>query len=500
MGSILRTIAFAVLGIGLSSCMVLPGPQKQISIENRRPMTPTSTTVFTLEPEGDEKPLEELNATLEHWLHVAPDGEPRYRGILRLEPEDLYERVRTAITEGADRITLESYKFDATGRDQLTLVDYVGPDGKRIGYDAYRYRQLARPSAPESQTFYGYDDMAWWEYPQLLLDVPIYGIIGLKEFVLELVKSPMSAFDTAFIGGLASDHSPVSPTTLERFGGAIGQDWRDGWTALGWRFRFRERHTPVDLVLDLFSAVPVVGGLFAPRMPPVDADPLSSLSRTRDTKLFISRGIHGGGRHRQHFDVFADWLRDEQIAARVAVIPYRYGGMFDTIWSALNLSSGMGYDEARQIIDLHGVRRGDHISLVGFSGGVERSIGATRALHRAGVSVDQVVGIAGPFVGPSCAERSTVFLGDDPIGDPVLITAWLFRGLFFWMPSNATIEVVEGAGKHHTPGIPHGADRKPATGYLYPLAQTLRERSWRPRKERGPTERVEPLRIPKTND
>ena len=63
----------------------------------------------------------------------------------------------------------------------------LGDDGERIGSDHLLYQE--EPPAPGGPATIGYSSMSWWEYPQLLLDFPIYLVIGVKELAGEIIKS-----------------------------------------------------------------------------------------------------------------------------------------------------------------------------------------------------------------------------------------------------------------------------------------------------------------------
>ena len=104
------------------------------------------------------------------------------------------------------------------------------------------------------------------------------------------------------------------------------------------------------------------------------------------------------------------------------------------------------------------------VELVGFSGGVQRFISTSRILRASGVSVNRLVGVAGPYSGVSCASKTRILLGDEPLADPVLLAAHAVNVIFFLFPSNVQAHRVEAAGGHYTPSFPQALTRAPRWG------------------------------------
>ncbi|MBI4602574.1 MAG: hypothetical protein HY721_11500 [Planctomycetes bacterium] len=428
---------------------------------------PWAVTTFRAAPlEEGERPLSELRETLEHWLGPGARGEPRWRGALEPEPADLYERLAAAIDGGAGSITLTAYRYDAAGLDSITLVDYTDERGVLLGSDHVAFPVL--PAPPGGRRSTGYGSLAWWEYPQLLLDYAVYGVLGLKELAGEAVKSPLSFLSAGWIGPLSEGRSPVSPVSLERAALAVAEDWRNGWTALTWRFRVRSRHTPLDLLRDAIAAVPIAGPLFDHRAPPADSAPPASTSR-----IAVTQGIHIGGGDEQYLAAWVRALEEARPGVVVGAAPYRYGSLFDTLWSLLNISHGMGYDLAARLVFEEDVGPGDSVEIVGFSGGAQRALAAARALRSGGITVHRIAGVAGPMAGSSCARETVLLLAEPATDDPVVLTAHLVASLFPILPSNVEVSTVPGAGGHHVPFLPDGATRAPRLGYARRLAEVV---------------------------
>jgi hypothetical protein len=456
-----------------SGCLFLPARAGLERIKAERP-APDDVTVFRESPGPGERPLSELRETLEYWNGTGPGGTPRWKGVLVPEPADLYARLLQTIGGGADSITLRAHVYDAVGHDQATLVDYMGADGNRIGWDhvVLPPDTTNGPDAsppPGGSAIHGYFNMAWWEIPHLLLDIPVYLAIGAKELAGEVVKTPISFVSSAWIGPVVEGRNLISPVCLSRGAGAVAEDIRNGLTAFTWRFRARSRHTPLDLLRDLAAAVPIVGPLVDWKTPPEDDAPPPQTSF-----IALSQGLHAGGEGEQYT---AAWKRAvEEMRPEVVVrsLPYSHGGLGDTVWSLLNISNGSGYDLAARIAFDEAVGPGDGVEILGFSGGVERARVASRALRTAGITVNRTVGVAGPAGGYSCARESVLLLSAGMFDDPVVLYARLWDVLLWPFPSNVAIAAVPEAGSHHLPYFPNGATRAPERGYAQRLEEYLR--------------------------
>ena len=415
-------------------------------------------TRFSADAGPEEESLSRLRRSVEYWNGDA-GGTARWSGVLQPDRPTLYRDVLDLIDGGEREIALESYPFGAIGADVLSLVVYRRSNGEAIGWDYTIASESPKPR--RHRGFVGYDDLRWWEYPQFLLDVPVFTVIGLKEFAGELVKAPLSFFDVAIVGALSSNRVPlVSIPTLERGAAATLEDLENGLQALLWRFRVRSAHNPFDLLQDLLGAIPLVGHYFGPRSPRSDED-----APRPATHVAISNGIfHGSGRQQ-----LAEPWRREIVELRpdadVFVASNRHGGFLDVVWSLANLSHGYAYDLAGDIAYRKGVGPGSSVEILGHSGGAQRSIVASRLLRIGDIDVSDTYGLAGPTLGPSAAERSTLLLNPSPTVDPVSDIGRSLPWVFFFMPNNVTIDLVRGAGPHRKPFFPNGATRAPEDGY-----------------------------------
>lgn len=451
-----------------TGCLFLPGRNKLDLVKKSRPSFPWAETVFKKNPGPEERDLAELRRTLSFWTAKDPAGSPRWKSVLQPSSPDLYQRVLQAAQNdsGNDKVVLVAYRYDAIGLDTLTLVDYFDGNNRHLGWDYVPY--TAMPEGKGKRITTGYDDIPWWGYPQLVLDVPIYLAIGLKEFCGEIIKSPLSAIDAGWLGTATAGRSPFSPVCLAWAGKGFAEDWRNGLTALSWRFRVYHRHTPLDLGQDLLGAIPIFGPMFEQNR---TIPSLSSLPP--QTVIAYSQGIHAGDADQQVAAGLEKGLTAIRPHAQPLGLPFYYGGVFDVVWSILNISNGMAYDAADQIVFHHEIDPKKRIELVGYSGGAQRLAAASIILKKAGYKVDKVIGIAGPMAGFCCAGQAWSLLTAGCFSDSVVLAARTVNLLYLLLPGNIdTVKVPQG-GPHHTPCFPDGATRAPVKGYYDNLKRCL---------------------------
>ena len=452
----------------LPGCLFLPGREKLAQLEAERG-SPYATTVFRKDPGPGERPLDELRGTLEHWTGPDPRGEPRWKGVLVPDPEGLYAGILERMAQGAQAFTLVAYRYDARGLDDLTLVDYLDEKGARLGSDHPAFPEPKEPG-PAAFPVAGFYNLEWWEIPQmLLLDLPVYLVLGTKELAGEVVKSPLSFLEAGWLGPSVEGRTPISPVNFKYAFGAFAEDWRNGFSGLLWRLRVRSRHTPLDLGRELLAAVPVVGPIFDYRSPPEDAAPPATTAL-----IVLSHGIGAGGEDEQYLAAWKQGVEEARPGTTVAVAPYRYGAGVDVLWSLLNLSQGTGIDLAERIVFDEGIGPGDSVEILGFSAGAQRAVAATRALRCGGITVRRIAGVAGPVGMSSCALESWQLVGESPFEDPVVLSARLWALLFLPFSSNVAVSTVPGAGGHHLPYLPHPATRAPSRGYAARLETLLK--------------------------
>lgn len=430
---------------------------------------PYATTVFRKEPRAGERPLSELRATLEYWSGAGSRNEPRWKGVLVPEPEDLYARLLAALDRGDPSMTLVSYRYDSAGLDPITLVDYLDDAGGQIGWDHVAFPEECRPAS--ARLLAGFHNFAWWEYPLMLLDLPVYTALGLKELVGEAVKSPFSFVAQGWIGTAIEGRNPASPICFQRAFLAAREDWKNGFTALFYRLRARSRHTPLDLARDLMAAVPLVGPVFDHKSPPEDLAPPPATSF-----IVLSPGLNMSGDDEGYLAAWRRATEELRPGVVVTVMPFQSGGVLDVIFSLVNISHGPGYDLAARLVFDEKVSGGDAVELLGFSGGAQRAADASHALRAARITVNNLVGVAGPVAGNACAVKESLLLAGNALDDPVVFTTHAFRLLFPFFPSNIAVFHVPEGGGHQMPFLPDGATRAPHRGYADRLRAMLGEK------------------------
>ncbi len=446
--------------IVLPGCLFHPGKEQLRRYLENRPEEPDYTFSYTQPSNISETgaSISIFEQTLEFWNQPGSEGEPRWKDVLVPNSDDLYDKLLDICKRPNGEIHLKSYHYDSAGLDYLALVDYFDENGELIGFD-YIPNDTTRYT-PRESNFVGYENMAWWEYPMFILDVPVYLTIGIKELAGEIIKSPLSAIDLGWIGTPAEKRNPFSPVCFERAYYGFLQDWKDGFTGLTWRFRVRNRHTPWDLGRDLLGAVPIVGPIFDHKGPPERKDPPPK------TKAFaISQGIHAGGDTEQYTRHLERAVKEHRPEVRTMAVPFPYGGLFDVMWSLLNVSNGMAYQTAHSVVFQHNLQRDEGLESIGFSGGVQRFGQASKLLRLGGFTVNKSIGVAGPFAGFSAAQEYHILLGDGFIEDPVVGTAHFVNFVYWWLPMNVTWYEVKGGGGHHLPYFPHPQTRQPESGY-----------------------------------
>lgn len=257
---------------------------------------------------------------------------------------------------------------------------------------------------------------------------PIAVTIGVKNAVFEVAKVPFS-----FIGGIAAGRDAVWKYPLQNLYTAYEAVKVEMTTGTGeGAYWLRGPHR-------LLTEIPIVGPifLFAPDTRK-DHSEQSLLGATdgkaSQAKLFLSRGIYGGNKWGQDTGLWAAFAKEAYPSHEIYSPPYRHGTATDVIWSLLNFSHGPAYDETAYIMAR--ANRNDRIYLAGHSGGVQRSVVASRLLWYHGYEVTKIVGIAGPNIGQAFVDSRypdgfRVFLNRESGNnrDMVSQVVWIADGL-----------------------------------------------------------------------
>lgn len=358
---------------------------------------------------------------------------------------ELYGDMIAAVREEKlSNIKLLSYVYDRMGSSEATsLTFYIRDDkgtGSRVpevfGWDYVGYDNNDSGNLEREKTFLNYEIDTPADYFRLPYTFLIDTVIGLKQFAGEIIKSPLSFLEEEMVGNVFIEKK----IPFYRFDGikAAIEDWRNGVTALTYRYRVDGNQGMVAATQNLLGEIPLIGSVF---------DQRSRAESGTSNKLFLTRGIFGGDNSAQNMSLWADYLRrpsgecrqDKSIhqydnsssegeslidkgdidIACVKVIPFRYGSAVDVLWSLFNISHGYAYEMASDIVLKCNVNSGDSVALSGHSGGVQRILSTARILYDDGIHVKKMYGIAGPALGYAPCLETKVVLNSKFLQDPV---------------------------------------------------------------------------------
>ncbi len=386
---------------------------------------------------------------------------------------DLYRVMSDERDNGnLESVKLLSYVYDRMGLEDPSLTFYIGSfkgagedESKVLGWDYVKYGTETRCNFEgEENVFINYDKIGSTDYLRLSYTILADTVIGLKQFVGEIIKSPISFLEAEFIKNIFFEKK----IPFYKFDGfkAAAEDWRNGVTALTYRHRVDGKQGILATTQNLLGEVPIVGSFLDQRY--------KNDSGTAN-KLFLTRGIYGGNDSAQNMALWAHYLKSppvqecppvqsDSITPDIKVIPYRYGSGTDVFWAVLNLSHGYAYEMASEIVSKCDVRPGHSVLLSGHSGGVQRNFATARILNDDGIKVKKVHGIAGPAMGYAPCDKIKVVLNGKLRQDPVSGVSRLLT-LF----TNAKWEYIkepEKRHRHRTPGFYDGKTRLKYDGFL----------------------------------
>jgi hypothetical protein len=443
---------------------------------------------------GFLKPIYERNLNFSSLYNLKKDS-----GVLLIPNRTgLYDDMLTAVEEErTSSIKLLSYVYDRRGSLELSSLTFyieslegiVQDEPEVFGWDYVKYGNKNN-SKRNRQPYINYKIKKPADYLRLPYTFLVDTIIGLKQFAGEIIKSPISFVEAEFIENIFIEKK-IPFYKLKGFK-AAGEDWRNGVTALTYRYRIDGNQGIMAATQNLLGEIPVIGSIFDQRH--------REKSGTAN-KLFLTRGIYGGNDSAQNMDLWIHYLTNPPVQEcppdqstrqsgsttpnetnrvdtdrpYIKVIPYRHGGGIDVFWALFNISHGYAYDMASEIISKYDVNPGDSIHLSGHSGGVQRNIATARILNDDGIKVEKVYGIAGPALGYAPCEETKVVLNSKFLDDPVSEISRLLRYITLdlltlnvdWnddICNNSRKE--DEFYKHITPGFVDGRTRVKYDGYL----------------------------------
>jgi hypothetical protein len=365
-------------------------------------------------------------------------------------------------------IKLLSYVYDRMGMEDPSLTFYIGNYGDTgehthniIGWDYVKYDHSYQGANKKiKKKFINYKIDRQIDYLRLPYAFIIDTVIGLKQFVGEVVKSPVSFIEAELFENIFIEKK----IPFYRFEGlkSIIEDWRNGLTALTYRYRVDGKQGILATTQNLLGEVPVIGSIL---------DQWLKKDSNAAKKLFLTRGINGGNESAQNAALWVHFLSkgNETNAFHVKAIPYRYGSAIDVLWSIMNISHGFAYDMASEIVLNSDVHTGDSILLSGHSGGVQRIVSTARILNDDGISVEKMFGIAGPALGYAPCGKIEVELNGRIFQDITSDVSRLLNYLTLNLLTNIKWKYnknVDKSYKHRTPGFVDGRTRLSYDGFL----------------------------------
>lgn len=344
------------------------------------------------------------------------------------------------------------------GQEDTSLTFYISKS-KIIGWDYVRYVDYD-PIEKDRKMFVNYKTETPADYLRLSYTFLIDTVIGLKQFVGEVIKSPVSFIETEFFENIFIENK----IPFYKFDGlkAAIEDWRNGVTALAYRHRVDGKQGILATTQNLLGEVPIIGSIL---------DQWYKKESSSVDRLFLSRGINGGDNSAQNMALWVHFLtsKKEMDAFHVKAIPYRYGSVSDVVWSLLNISHGFAYDMASEIVLSNNVNPGDSIFLSGHSGGVQRIVSSARILNDDGINIEKMYGISGPALGYAPCSKIEVELNGKILQDPTSDVSRLLNYLTFNLLTNVKWKYkkeVDKSHKHRTPGFVDGRTRLKYDGFL----------------------------------
>ena len=198
-----------------------------------------------------------------------------------------------------------SYVYDRMGQEDPSLTfyigNYTGASGHTrsiIGWDYVKYDHSCQSTGKKrKKIFINYEIDKPVDYLRLPYTFAIDTVIGLKQFVGEVVKSPVSFIEAEFFENIFVEKK-VPFYRLDGFK-VVFEDWRNGVTALTYRYKVDGKQGILATTQNLLGEVPIIGSLF---------DQWYRKESGPVNKLFLTRGIYGGNDFEQNTALWIHFL------------------------------------------------------------------------------------------------------------------------------------------------------------------------------------------------
>lgn len=266
--------------------------------------------------------------------------------------------------------------YDLTYANEATPAPFIAP--------AKGISKQADSDLPQQA---GNEASPWKRNPWGITGYPFSLVIGLKNAAFEIAKLPFSTIAGLLFGRDGLNY-PV-------------ENLRSAYDALYVEATTQTRRGAEWGLYRLLTETPLVGQLFQYNLGGDRSEP-DELPQDIRRKIFLSRGIYGGNKWGQDTGLWTLFAQQSYPTYDIYSPPYRHGSVIDVLWSMFNLSHGPAFNEARYVMDR--ASHNDRLYLAGHSGGVQRSVGASRILSNLGYRVVKVVGIAGPSIGQALVD------------------------------------------------------------------------------------------------
>ena len=193
------------------------------------------------------------------------------KGIwLEYYPNDLYDKLSGKHGKLED-LKLLSYVYDRMGFEDPSLIFYIGSiegaagsRSKVLGWDYVKYDIVNRCNCDAGrENVDGYKmgkKAGYLRVPYIFL---VDTVIGLKQFAGEIIKSPISFLEAELFENMIVERK-IPFYKLDGFK-AAGEDWKNGITALTYRYRIYGGQGVLETTQNLLGEIPIIGAAFDQR-------------------------------------------------------------------------------------------------------------------------------------------------------------------------------------------------------------------------------------------